>query len=236
MNRRAFIGGVGLGIASVPFLYQLVSSRNASGGFPDVTVESDAVSRSDVLMSVEVVRQFTDSHPARIRVTFKNESDSEMTFSFGNTPPFSEYVSTGDGPRLVVIPVSQAPGLVVGEVGSGTTTGPDGQSAEAKTRTARTETDPSDGGDDETTEAAAMTSGIIPTEQRDRCWSLPAGELAVYGRQVEKTIPPGETINEEYAVLNHPENDGCLPTGEYRFVAERYFGDDAPWSFAVKLA
>lgn len=64
---------------------------------PQPTLSEDALS-----FDVQLMEEFTEEHPARIRAVLTNESSSTMTFFMGTTPPFTEYFS--DGGQLILIP------------------------------------------------------------------------------------------------------------------------------------
>lgn len=173
--------------------------------YPTVSVQADEEQQEDVSMEATVTRQFGDSNPASIRVSITNDSDSEMEFTFGASPPFSEYVSEkSSSSRLVLIPETDNSHIVVGDGGTnGTDTSDDGGQLPPKTTV-------------------------------DGCWEL-FGDLTVYTRATKRRIGAGETVSQKYAVLNHPSNKQCLPTNDYRFVSKNYFGQDESWGLTVGL-
>lgn len=112
MNRRRFLKGVGLtplGFSGYGVGNRLVSS-------PERTVSLSRTVRGDVPLSIggTVDRQFTDSHPARVRFSVTNTGDGPVEFYLppGNAAvsapatPVSTFVAEHDtgGSELLVIP------------------------------------------------------------------------------------------------------------------------------------
>ena len=64
---------------------------------PQPTLSENALS-----FDVQLMGEFTEEHPARLRAILTNESSSILTFFMGTTPPFTEYFS--DGGQLILIP------------------------------------------------------------------------------------------------------------------------------------
>lgn len=60
------------------------------------------LSDDSLTFDVQLMKQFTAEHPARLQATLTNESKSTLTLFMGTTPPFTEYFS--DGGHLILIP------------------------------------------------------------------------------------------------------------------------------------
>ncbi|WP_135824999.1 hypothetical protein [Halorussus ruber] len=65
----------------------------------------------------------------------------------------------------------------------------------------------------------------VPERPTDQCWQL-EDMIARTDVFVAKTIPPCSSISTTYRVLGHPENESCLPPGDYRFEDSWFEGDD----------
>lgn len=75
--------------------------------FPVVTATGDAVpAEREVSIDVAVVEQFSDSGPARLRITLTNDASTARRLAFGFVPPFGPFVGTNrDGAgELHVLP------------------------------------------------------------------------------------------------------------------------------------
>lgn len=104
MKRRKFLSTVGISTLPVSGCLGLNRLGERNRDFPTVSVQGDEEQREDISMGAEIVQQFNESEPAKVRVSFKNISDSEMRFTFGASPPFSQYISQDMGhSRLVII-------------------------------------------------------------------------------------------------------------------------------------
>ncbi|WP_135821913.1 hypothetical protein [Halostella litorea] len=79
---------------------------------------------------------------------------------------------------------------------------------------------------------------LIPDEpSRDGCWRSGA-TVAVAGVAAGTTLVPGGSVDETYTLVADPENEGCLPSGEYGYSGgvDREVGysyETYDWSFAV---
>lgn len=196
MKRRTLLNATSIGTLAIPGCLGL-ATWGGDRDFPSVSVETEKKQQEDVTLRAEVIRQFSESAPAKVSISFTNDSDSEIEFTFGASPPFSQYTSQGSSSsRLVIIPDSNNSHISLHD-----------------------------------TEGSVE---LPPKTKVNGCWELPGLE-AVYGRAQKETISAGESISEEYAVLNHSKNRQCLPTGEYRFVSEAYFGQDEPWGITIQL-
>jgi hypothetical protein len=79
-------------------------------------------------------------------------------------------------------------------------------------------------------------SRLVPDEPIDGCWEIPTTYLAPDEIQAGQTLQPEEEISEGYTVLNHPENDGCFPPGEYHFSQSYQFEDSGYlWEFYISV-
>jgi len=60
--------------------------------------------RDDFAFDINIEKQFTENHPARINITLSNISDSPITIFTGPTPPFTTYLSgsESDEHRLIL--------------------------------------------------------------------------------------------------------------------------------------
>lgn len=84
------------------------------------------------------------------------------------------------------------------------------------------------------TDGSSENQEIVPDRPPAGCWRL-QGDLAVWGFANQKTVKPGETLQERFAVLDDSDTATCLPGGEYRFVSSNYFGQNNPWGFTIEL-
>ncbi|WP_435360321.1 hypothetical protein [Haloarchaeobius sp. DFWS5] len=64
----------------------------------------------DVSVTAGFTNTATPDHPATLRITHTNTSDTETEFTFGGTPPLSRYVATDEATdnRLILAPVTDA--------------------------------------------------------------------------------------------------------------------------------
>lgn len=70
-------------------------------------VQGDEVPESeDVALELELERNFSESAPARLSISFTNTSDRTRTFEFGGTPPFSSFHGTvvGGNAQMILVP------------------------------------------------------------------------------------------------------------------------------------
>lgn len=58
-------------------------------GFPSVRVEADDSNHEHAEVTLELIRQFDETAPARLRITFTNVSSEQREFVFGAVQPFS---------------------------------------------------------------------------------------------------------------------------------------------------
>lgn len=74
--------------------------------FPTITITRDTLlSDQQVGISVEVIEQFTEHSPARLRIRFTNEGSTAREFLFGSVPPFGPLVCSSDSSGAIhVIP------------------------------------------------------------------------------------------------------------------------------------
>lgn len=75
--------------------------------FPTISVSGDPVPADrQVNITVEVVEQFSERSPARLRIEFTNEASTEREFLFDTTSPFRTLVGrSGDGSMLHALPI-----------------------------------------------------------------------------------------------------------------------------------
>lgn len=185
------------------------TERRPRGRFPEVSVAADAVAHErEVAVEAEAERSFTEARPARLVVRFTNTADRTRRFFLGSSPPFSSYTGshTDEDAKLVLVPDTREDTFVA---------------------------DPPEQTADEDTETASRHR-LVPVEPIGGCWYAGKVVGSVDVRRPTE-LRPGETIRERYTLLGHPLNEQCLPTGEYRFEDERYFGTDEPWGFSVLL-
>lgn len=67
-----------------------VTDEEPGEGFPSVRVEADDSDHEYARIAVKIIRQFDETAPARLRITFTNVSSEQREFEFGPTQPFSE--------------------------------------------------------------------------------------------------------------------------------------------------
>jgi|GEM_PF-405813 hypothetical protein len=70
-------------------------------------VQGDEVPESeDVALELELERDFSESAPARLSISFTNTADQTRTFEFGGTPPFSSFHGTavGGNAQMILVP------------------------------------------------------------------------------------------------------------------------------------
>lgn len=74
--------------------------------YPTVAVTGDQVPDDwHVNLTVEVVEQFTDHSPARLRIEFTNEASNTREFLFDTNAPFDALVGrTDDGEKVHAVP------------------------------------------------------------------------------------------------------------------------------------
>jgi hypothetical protein len=75
------------------------------------TQEPVSLSEKDFEFGVDVTRQFTEEHPARVRATFTNAGDTPVVLGEGPTLPFSGYFGRHEASdaRLILIPDDTSP-------------------------------------------------------------------------------------------------------------------------------
>jgi hypothetical protein len=67
-------------------------------------VETAAPPAEDVSVDVSIVENFTQDHPATLRVAFTNEADEERTFEFGSLVPWDTIRGQRDeGPGILLL-------------------------------------------------------------------------------------------------------------------------------------
>lgn len=66
---------------------------------------------------------------------------------------------------------------------------------------------------------------LIPERPTNQCWQL-EDMIARLDEFLGATIPACGSISTTYDVFGHPENERCLPPGEYQFEDSWYEGDD----------
>jgi len=87
--------------------------------FPTISVESDKSEIEGVQLAVTVVRNFDEEAPARLRVTFLNDSDETQEFMFGSIQPFSQLGGANEeheDEQLILIPETEGGWSYQGEV------------------------------------------------------------------------------------------------------------------------
>lgn len=90
MNRRQYLIVVGVGTTTSGCL----GSNPSSGpdGFPTIEVETDVPDSDDgFTFDGDVIEEFDEDSPARIRLGVTNDSNGEREFGFYATPPFGSY-------------------------------------------------------------------------------------------------------------------------------------------------
>lgn len=218
MRRRQVLAALGTSIVPFTGCLSTASPGDASEttptsespptDFPTVSVRSDYEQPSDATVIVDVIRQFSPNQPAKIKISYTNTAASRRTVDFQASPPFSEYMSAApDSPRLAIIPDDHSH-IAPGEVINNQST---------------------------QTESPTESRQLIPDTPIEGCWIVPTA-FAVYGVAHPKTLSSGETVAEEYTVLGYQTNTSCLPSGEYGFEQDRYFGEDNPWGFTIELS
>jgi hypothetical protein len=81
--------------------------------------------------------------------------------------------------------------------------------------------------------------GSYPVDEGN-CWRLNEAVATTMEYRTEE-LGPGETITADVELYALPAYDGCLPVGEFRFVARIGAGDSmesmdqADWGFSVSL-
>lgn len=207
LNRRTLIGMIG--VSGITLSGCLGSGNSVGGGgegnenYPTVSVQADEAQQEDISMDAKLTRNLTEYNSARINISFTNNSDSEIQFTFGASPPFSQYISQNTSlPRLVIIP--------------------ENNNSHIATDANKTKVN-----------GSSTERNLLPPETKiNDCWQI-VGDLAVFTGAIEKTIAASETVSEDYVVLNYSGNQQCLPPNDYRFVAKNYFGKNKSWGFDI---
>lgn len=89
--------------------------------------------------------------------------------------------------------------------------------------------------DDHTHISSEEGGQLVPQDPKDGCWTVPR-QLSVYGTAVKETISSGETVSQEYTILNHWANRECLPPGKYLFEQSSPLTDhEQAWKFSVNI-
>jgi hypothetical protein len=66
----------------------------------------------------------------------------------------------------------------------------------------------------------------------DGCWRATGHPVRQFVG-LSRTLAPGESVDERYTLLAAPDNDPCLPFGEYVFTGETLLADNGGWQFSV---
>lgn len=109
MNRREFLvtGGLVTGLSGCLDQLPSTSEPGMSSTFPSVTARPDEVQPSrDARIDVEVIRQFSTTSPAWLRVAYTNEASVEREVVYATTVPFPPHPGQkvdGDG-KLSLVP------------------------------------------------------------------------------------------------------------------------------------
>lgn len=174
--------------------------------YPHVTLRRDPVPVEYADVEATVVEQFTDDHPARVRVAFRNPTDETRTYGFSASPPFSGLYGSppgvdGDDRLLVLVPLESEAYVTAYS---------------------------------ETWGAERTPTAAIPDAPTDGCWHA-NGEISHHPIELGRTLDPGETLSETYAVLSARESDesGCEVVGEWRFESNSYFDGHDRWGFEL---
>jgi hypothetical protein len=163
--------------------------------YPTISAQLDREKYKEISIDVKATRQFSDSTPAKIKISFTNISDSEIPFTFGATPPFSQYISQDNSSsRLIIIPKTNNSHIVV-----------------------------------------KKPHKLPPEKPVNGCWRLP-GNVTVYPRAKKTEIDAGETISEEYVVLNYQSTQQCLLADDYHFVSKNYFGRNKSLELTIQIS
>lgn len=67
-------------------------------------------------------------------------------------------------------------------------------------------------------------SNYIPLKPVDSCWQTDR-ELTFVDYFGHVRLAPCDTVSRRYAIIDHPENDGCLPNGTYRAESVWWIGE-----------
>lgn len=59
---------------------------------------------------------------------------------------------------------------------------------------------------------------FVPTEPEDGCWKAASANMGIVGPGEIITLDPGDSHVQEYVLLAHPDNDGCLERDTYVFT------------------
>lgn len=73
---------------------------------------------------------------------------------------------------------------------------------------------------------------LVPEMPVEGCWRAshdPGWHLPEHIRE----LAPDDTVSEQYTVLAAPDNDPCLPEGEYVFTGDRLLPDAPDWTFSL---
>jgi len=182
---------------------------------PSIAVRSEDEQPPTASVTVSVERQFSATRPAKIEITYTNTAESSRKIDFQASPPFSEYVSTGQAPpNLAIIPDDHSHMAPVRE---------SKQDSETGSLTVRKSIDT-----DSTDERS-----LVPETPVEGCWAT--NGFSVYGVAHPKTLEPGESVAEEYVVLGQSADSTCLPSGSARFEQAGYFEDGQSWGFTIEL-
>ncbi|NEU55493.1 hypothetical protein [Halorussus sp. MSC15.2] len=206
MNRRQLLGAVGGGASiSVCGFLKTMSSNDEEVAYPKVSVHGDT---TDPERNVAL--------SVEVIQQFSRESPAEIQVAFTNTAESAREFYFGSTP-----PFSE---YLSTERNDGT----------QLVAIPRNRSHISLGDVNDATGESSENQEIVPERPLDGCWRL-HGDLAVWGFANQKTVKPGETLQEKFTVLDYSDNTTCLPGGEYRFVSPNYFGQNNPWGFTVEL-
>lgn len=77
---------------------------------------------------------------------------------------------------------------------------------------------------------------FVPATPISGCWTARSGVFLVKDVMISVTLTRGETITEEYTLLNHPGNSGCFPSGKYVFEDTIWYNDrQRAWRLEVTV-
>lgn len=144
---------------------------------------------ADFAFDVTVLQPFTDEHPARIRASLTNRSKVYLHLK-ARILPYPGWTTnnyaTQDTGRLFLIPNGGA-GISLW---------------------------------DNETDIQRWLPELIPTHKIDDCWQ--STMTAWDGVQIQPVkpgatpVPPGDTLGEEYTIIDTGRSDDCLPPGTHR--------------------
>lgn len=182
------------------------TTTTTASKFPTLTLNEVEVSTAEAEYNATLLEQFSESGPAKLKIGFRNKTDTTKEFEFGPAPPFSGLLGRpADNPRdgLVLIP----------------------EHSNGHADFYRTE---------EPQKVFENPTDAIPNEPFGGCWES-LGTIDHEPVLTKRTIKPGDTLSNTYHILESAKGTDCYHASRYYFESNSHFDSKKRWGFELLL-